>query len=89
MWHLGLPFDRAMMALADWAGHTQMEIGTLTFDEIQNTNGEMFIDRDRNKTGVHGRWWIPPEPAAAVRKVVSATTRDPKIYPYGLAFLTP
>lgn len=89
LWHLALPLDRAMMALADWAGHTQTEIATLTFDEIKEVKGEMYIDRDRNKTGVHGRWWIPPEAAAAIRKVVNTTPRDPKINPNGLAFLTP
>jgi integrase len=89
LWHLGLPFDRAMMALADWAGHTQTEIATLTFDDIQDDGSEMYIDRDRNKTGVRGRWWIPPEAAAVIRDVVSKTPRDPSINPKGLAFLTP
>jgi hypothetical protein len=89
LWHLALPYDKAMMAMADWAGHTQKENATLTFDEIKDENGEMFIDRDRNKTGVPGRWWIPPEPAAAIRRIVARTPRDKKINPQGLVFLTP
>jgi integrase len=65
---MALDFLKAMMALADWAGHTQKECATLTFDEIVEENGEMFIERDRNKTGVSGRWWIPPEAAEVIRR---------------------
>jgi len=89
LWHLAHDFSKAMMAMADWAGHTQKEISTLTFDEIKDENGELYIDRDRNKTGVHGRWWIPKEAADVIRRVVSRTPRDPRINPDGLAFLTP
>lgn len=90
LWHLALDFEKAMMALADWAGHTQMEVATLALDEIKfDKAGEMYIDRDRHKTGVHGRWWIPPEPAAVIKRVIEKTPRDPAINPHGLAFLTP
>jgi hypothetical protein len=89
LWHLALPFGKAMMGLADWAGHTPKEISTLTFDEIIDVGGEMYIDRDRNKTGVPGRWWIPPEVATVVRKVIAKTSRDAATNPDGLAFLTP
>lgn len=58
LWNTALDFTKAMMAIADWAGHTQKEAATLTFDEIQDEAGEMYIDRDRNKTGVYGRWRI-------------------------------
>lgn len=88
LWHLSLPFMKAMIVLGEWAGHTQMEIATMTFDEIEDKNGEMYIDRDRHKTGVHGRWWIPPEGAAVIREVIKTTPRDPAINPNGLAFLT-
>jgi hypothetical protein len=89
LWHLALDFLKAMMALADWAGHTQKECATITFDEILEVKGEMFIERDRNKTGVSGRWWIPPEAADVIRRVVARTPRDPQVNPNGLAFLTP
>jgi hypothetical protein len=89
LWHLALPFQRAMMALADWAGHTQQEIATLHFDDFLEINGEMYIDRHRHKTGVQGRWWIPPEPASAILKVMSQTPKDTLINPRGLAFLGP
>ncbi len=89
LWHLALDFMKAMIAMADWAGHTQKECATLEFDEIIDVNGEMYIDRDRNKTGVSGRWWIPPETAAVIRRVIARTSRDPKVNPLGLAFLTP
>lgn len=89
LWHLSTPITRAMMALADWAGHTQMEIATLTFDEVIEENGEMYIDRDRHKTGVHGRWWIPPEAAMAIRQEMAKTPRSPEMNPNGLAFLSP
>jgi hypothetical protein len=88
LWRMSLPLTRAMMALADWAGHTQTEIATLTFDEVREENSEMYIDRDRHKTGVHGRWWIPPEAAAEIRKVMARTPRDPAVNPAQLAFLT-
>jgi hypothetical protein len=89
LWNLALPATKAYMALADWAGHTQKEIATLTFDEIDEVDGEMFIDRDRHKTGVHGRWWIPPEAAVYIRHQIGKTPRDPAVNPLGLAFLTP
>ena len=89
LWHLGRPFHRAMMALADWGGHTQKEIATLRFDNFLDVNGEMYIERHRNKTGVEGRWWIPPEAAAAISAELARTPRDPKVNPDGLAFLTP
>jgi hypothetical protein len=89
LWSLARPFLKAMMALADWAGHTQTEISTLHFDEIEDDGTTMFIARHRHKTGVQGRWWIPPEPAAAIRAVVARTPRDLSINPSGLAFLTP
>jgi hypothetical protein len=89
LWHTALPFTKAMMAMADWAGHTQKEIATLTFDEIKDQAGEMYIERDRNKTDVHRRWWIPPEAAEFIRRIVAKTPRDPAINPDELAFLTP
>lgn len=89
LWHLSLPFEKAMMAMADWAGHTQKEVATLTFDEIIDDGIEMIIDRDRHKTGIHGRWWIPPEAAAVIREVVARTPKNRTTNPDGLAFLTP
>jgi hypothetical protein len=86
---MSLDFLKVMIALADWAGHTQKECATLTFDEIVEVKGEMFIERDRNKTGVSGRWWIPPEAAEVIRRVVARTPRDAEVNPHGLAFLTP
>jgi hypothetical protein len=89
LWNTAFDSTKALMAVADWAGHTQKEVATLTFDEIKNESGGMHIERDRNKTGVYGRWWIPPEPAAVIRKVIARTPRDLVINPNGLAFLTP
>jgi hypothetical protein len=89
LWHFArTPFNRAVMALAEWAGHTQKEIATLTFDEVHEEGSEMYIDRDRNKTGVHGRWWIPPEAAEEIRKAIKETPRDQSVNPKGLALLT-
>lgn len=89
IWHLAMDFEKAVIALADWAGHTQKEIATLLFEDIQDDGRGMYVDRDRNKTGVNGRWWIPPEAAHYIRKVIAQTPRDPAINPNGLAFLTP
>ena len=71
LWHLTVPFGKAMMALADWAGHTQKEIATLTFDDIVDVDGEMFIDRDRHKTGVHA---ATPSRSKAKRNVACVQT---------------
>ena len=38
-----------MMAMADRAGHTQKEVATVTFDEIQDDGKDVYVDRDRNK----------------------------------------
>jgi hypothetical protein len=89
LWHFARsPFNRSMMALAEWAGHTQTEIATLTRDEVKDERGEMYVERDRNKTGVHGRWWIPPEAAVEIRQAMQETPRDKSINPLGLSFLT-
>jgi hypothetical protein len=89
LWHFATPFQRAMMGLADWAGHTQKEIATLRFEEVLDVGGEMYIDRHRYKTGVQGRWWIPPEPARAIQAQMAKTPRDAQLNPTGLAFLSP
>jgi hypothetical protein len=50
-------------------------------------SGEMWIDRLRHKTGVIGRWWVPPELVPIVCDVVAETPRDVKKNPDGLAIL--
>lgn len=88
LWHVATDFGKAMMALSDWAGHTQKEIATLKFSDFRHTESGLFIDRCRNKTGVRGRWWIPPEAAEVILRVIARTPRDPAVNPQGLAFLT-
>ena len=81
--------NRAMMGLALWTGETQMELATLLIDDFFEEDGELFCDRNRNKTGVYGRWWIPSEVAVYVRQWLNHTRKlAPEKNPNGLAFLT-
>lgn len=89
LWHLANDFGKAMMALADWAGHTQNEIATLVFDDLVEKSTGLYIDRERYKTGVVGKWWIPEEAAVVIRRVIARTPRDHDRNPRQLAFLTP
>ena len=88
IWKCCVPDMQALFGLALWCGHTQKELATIMLDDFIEKNGELYLDRNRNKTGVHGVWWIPPEVAVLVRKRVRSTPKDAKRNPKRLAFLT-
>jgi hypothetical protein len=89
LWKMGVPDTQAEFGLALWAGHTQNELATILLDgEFVEQGGDLYLVRDRHKTGVFGRWWIPPEVAAVVKKRIARTVRDPKVNPWQAAFLS-
>ncbi len=89
IWHACLSQNRVLVGLALWCGHTQNELATILRDgEFIEVDGEMYLERDRNKTGVYGRWWVPPELAVLVRERLEKTPESYKENPLQLAFLT-
>jgi hypothetical protein len=89
IWHQALPDARALYGLGLWTGNTQNELATILLDgEFVERDGELYLERDRHKTGVWGKWWIPPEVATWVRKRLANTARDGQKNPWQCAFLT-
>jgi hypothetical protein len=88
LWHFAVPDQKVILTLACFAGHTQTEMATALHDDFVETENGLYLDRFRNKTGIHGRWWIPPEGAGYVRHWLARTPLDPDMNPNQLAFLT-
>lgn len=79
LWTLATPECRPFLGIGLWAGHTQHEIATIALHgEFVKRDGEYRLERDRNKTGVWGQWWLPPEVGACIEAAMAKTTADRK-----------
>lgn len=65
-------------------GWRQQDIADFRKDELLVKDGEHFIERNRGKTGVLARWWVPPEVAELLLAAVKKTPANPD----NRAFLT-
>ncbi len=96
-WQISTAVLKTLLGIGLGYGQTQTEIATLEFVDFVDADGnpvnfkthtgEMRIDRLRHKTGVIGRWWVPPELVPIICEVVARTTRDVKKNPHELAIL--
>jgi hypothetical protein len=84
LWKLAWPGARMYMLMGLSLGRTQKEIATMRKDDLVEKDGELFIDKLRNKTGVPGYWWVFPELATMLSSRVATTPENPD----NLAFLT-
>jgi hypothetical protein len=88
-WHFCLPDHRVLLGLGLWCGHTQNELATiLRHGEFFQLDSQLYLERDRHKTGIYGKWWIPPELAALVIDRLKKTPMDMVKNPCQVAFLT-
>jgi hypothetical protein len=80
---------KVFLGLGLWCGQTAAEIATALLDDFVEEGGELYLDRLRHKTGIPGRWWVPPEVAKPVREWLASTRKIPVDQnPDRLAFLT-
>ncbi len=85
VWHQATSKARRVyLMLGLCCGFTQKEIASLMKDDLVLEGGQWFIDRLRNKTGVRGKWWLPPLLATELREIISTTPDNTD----GLAMLT-
>lgn len=83
LWHQAVPVERLFLGLGLFAGHGSEEIATLLKADVVVEDDGVYIDRLRHKTGVHGRWWLPPEVGDLLLKEMAKTRDNPE----GLALL--
>jgi hypothetical protein len=80
----GSPSNRRHLLMGIMLGWAQEAIKSFRKNQLVTINGEYYIDRRRNKTGVPGFWWVCPELAAMIVKGMSKTPKNDG----NLAFLT-
>lgn len=83
LWHQAVPAERLYLGLGLFAGHGSEEIATLLKSDVVVETDGVYIERVRHKTGVLGRWWLPPE----VAELLLARTKKTPDNSDGLALL--